>query len=153
VKLDDKGKKAYLKMVKDEMPPTKHLATMSKAFILGGTICCIGQAISDLLHLAMPTLSEKDIGSYTILIIIAITGLLTGIGVYDKIGNWGGAGSIVPITGFANSIVSSSIERKREGVILGLCSNMFSVAGPVIVIGITSSVIVGLIYWIIGLFA
>lgn len=153
MKLDDKGQKDYLKMVHEEMTPSKHLSTMVRAFILGGVICCIGQGISDILKLIIPAATEDVISNYTILIIIAITGILTGIGVYDKIGNWGGAGSIVPITGFANSIVSPSIERKREGVILGLCTNMFSIAGPVIVIGITASVIVGLIYWIIGLFA
>jgi stage V sporulation protein AC len=150
MKLDDKGKKEYLELVHKEMPKTKHFQTMTKAFFLGGVICCIGQGISDLLTYLVPVLSDKDVASYTILIIIAITGILTGFGVYDKIGNWGGAGSIIPITGFANSIVSPAIERKREGVVLGLCCNMFSIAGPVIVIGITASVVVGLIYYVIG---
>ena len=85
------------------------------------------------------------------MIMIALTGILTGFGIYDKIGNFGGAGSIIPITGFANSIVSPAIEHKREGIVLGLCTNMFSIAGPVIVIGIAASVVVGLFYYFIGL--
>lgn len=77
---------------------------------------------------------------------ITLTGMLTGFGIYDRIGNFGGAGSIVPITGFANSVVSPAIEHRREGIVLGLCANMFSIAGPVIVFGISASVIVGVIY-------
>lgn len=151
MKLDAKDKKEYLKLVKKEMPKTKHLETCTKAFFLGGLICVIGQAINDLLKYLFPHLTDEHLSGYTVSIIITITGILTGFGVYDKIGNWGGAGSIIPITGFANSIVSPAIERKREGVILGLCANMFTIAGPVIVIGITASVAVGLIYWIIGI--
>lgn len=150
MKLADSERKEYLALVKKEMPKTKHVETMVKAFFLGGIICCIGQAISDLLAYLAPTLSENTNAGFTLLIIITLTGILTGFGIYDKIGNWGGAGSIIPITGFANSIVSPAIERKREGVILGLCSNMFTIAGPVIVIGISASIIVGLIYWLIG---
>lgn len=137
--------KEYLKIVKQEMPKSRHLATMLKAFFVGGIICCIGQGISDVLKLIAPSLEENVISQYTTLIIIAITGILTGFGVYDKIGNFGGAGSIVPITGFANSVVSPAIEHKREGIVLGLCANMFKIAGPVIVFGITSSVLVGII--------
>lgn len=148
MKLQDNEQKKYLKEVNKEMPKTKHLVTMTKAFVVGGIICCIGQAISDLLKLipSLATAEEKVIGSYTTVIMILLTGILTGFGVYDKIGNFGGAGSIIPITGFANSVVSPAIEHKREGVILGLCCNMFTIAGPVIVMGITASVIVGLIY-------
>ena len=92
-----------------------------------------------------PAMTEEVVAQFTIITIITITGILTGLGVYDEIGNFGGAGSIIPITGFANSIVSPAIEHKREGYIFGLCANMFSIAGPVIVFGITASIIVGLI--------
>ena len=91
-------------------------------------------------------MDEKTVSGFTTMAMILITCILTGFGVYDKIGSFGGAGSIIPITGFANSIVSPAIEHKREGIVLGLCTNMFSVAGPVIVFGITASVVVGLIY-------
>ncbi|NLL56547.1 MAG: SpoVA/SpoVAEb family sporulation membrane protein [Clostridiales bacterium] len=150
MKLEGNEKKEYLAFVRKESPKTEHAKTMTRAFFLGGIICCIGQGISDLLRYLAPTLEEKIIMSFTLLIIITITGILTGFGIYDKIGDWGGAGSIIPITGFANSIVSPAIERKTEGVVLGLCNNMFTIAGPVIVIGLTVSVLVGLIYWFIG---
>ena len=150
MKLEGNEKKEYLDLVRQQSPKTKHLKTMVRAFFLGGLICCIGQAISDLLRYLAPDLTERLVMSYTLLIIITITGILTGFGIYDKIGNWGGAGSIIPITGFANSIVSPAIERKTEGVVLGLCDNMFTIAGPVIVIGLSASILVGLIYWLIG---
>lgn len=137
--------KEYLKTVKKEMPKTKHFPTMAKAFLIGGLICCIGQALYDILGAIFPEMLEVTIHQYTVLILIAITGILTGFGVYDRIGNFGGAGSIIPITGFANSIVAPAIEFKREGYIFGLCANMFTIAGPVIVLGITASVFVGLI--------
>ncbi|HHT83368.1 MAG: stage V sporulation protein AC [Christensenellales bacterium] len=137
--------KEYLKTVKKEMPKTKHLRTMLRAFLVGGLICCVGQGISDILKAIFPAMTEEVVAQFTIITIITITGILTGLGVYDEIGNFGGAGSIIPITGFANSIVSPAIEHKREGYIFGLCANMFSIAGPVIVFGITASIIVGLI--------
>lgn len=137
--------KEYLKTVKKEMPKTKHLRTMLRAFLVGGLICCVGQGISDILKAIFPAMTEEVVAQFTIITIITITGILTGLGVYDEIGNFGGAGSIIPITGFANSIVSPAIEHKREGYIFGLCANMFSIAGSVIVFGITASIIVGLI--------
>lgn len=146
MKLDKQGQKEYKDIIKEEMPKTKHLSTLIRAFILGGIICCIGQAVNDVLKLILKAAPEKTIASYSTMIIILLTAILTGFGVYDKIGAWGGAGSVIPITGFANSIVSPAIEHKREGVVLGLCSNMFKVAGPVIVLGITASILVGVIY-------
>lgn len=149
MKLDSADSKAYLAEVRKDMPRTRHISTMIKAFVLGGVICCIGQGISDILKLIITDADEKVIGGFTTMIMILLTGILTGFGIYDKIGSWGGAGSIIPITGFANSIVSPAIEHKREGIVLGLCSNMFSIAGPVIVFGITASVVVGLIYMLV----
>ena len=146
MKLPENKIKEYKRLVRQEMPTSKHLATMLSAFVVGGIICSIGQFISDMLKLGFKTMPEEIVASYTTMILIAITGILTGFGIYDKIGSFGGAGSIVPITGFANSIVSPAIEHKREGIVLGLCSNLFSIAGPVIVFGITASIIVGIIY-------
>ena len=137
--------KRYLELVSKKMPKSRHLTTMFRAFWTGGTICMIGQAFTDLYSSLPASLPEEDVSALTTITLIFITAVLTGIGVYDKIGAYAGAGSIVPITGFANSVVSPAIEHKREGVVLGLCSNMFSVAGPVIVFGISSSVLVGII--------
>lgn len=146
MKLDKEQSKEYLNFVKKEMPKTKHFVTLLKAFVTGGLICCVGQSFTLLYQYCFPAFEEKTVAGFTTMSMILITGILTGFGVYDKIGSFGGAGSIIPITGFANSIVSPAIEHKREGIVLGLCANMFSVAGPVIVFGITSSILVGLIY-------
>lgn len=146
MKLDKEQSKEYLNLVKKEMPKTKHFVTLLKAFVTGGLICCVGQSFTLLYQYCFPAFEEKTVAGFTTMSMILITGILTGFGVYDKIGSFGGAGSIIPITGFANSIVSPAIEHKREGIVLGLCANMFSVAGPVIVFGITASILVGLIY-------
>lgn len=146
--------KEYLKLVRKNMPRSKHARTMFRAFWVGGLICCIGQGFHDLYTAVLPGVAEEDIASFTTLSLILITVILTGFGIYDKIGAYAGAGSIVPITGFANSIVAPAIEHKREGVVFGLCDNMFTVAGPVIVFGISASVIVGIIVLIFkGAFA
>lgn len=146
MKPNEEETKEYLEKVRENMPKTRHFSTMVRAFITGGIICCIGQGITDLLTYLVKGADEKEIGGLTTIIMIALTGILTGFGIYDRIGNFGGAGSIVPITGFANSVVSPAIEHRREGIVLGLCANMFSIAGPVIVFGITASVLVGIIY-------
>lgn len=146
MQLNEEKKKEYLQEVKKEMPKTKHFSTMLKAFVTGGIICSIGQSITYIINLISPDLDEQTVGGFTTLVMILITCILTGFGIYDKIGSFGGAGSIIPITGFANSIVSPAIEHKKEGIVLGLCTNMFSIAGPVIVFGITASILVGIIY-------
>lgn len=146
MKLDKEKQKEYKSMLSENMPKTKHISTIIRAFFTGGIICCIGQGIKLLIALGLPQAEEQELGGYTTLCMILLTGILTAFGVYDKIGNFGGAGSIVPITGFANSIVSQAMEHKREGVVFGICSNMFAIAGPVIVFGITASVVVGIIY-------
>ena len=138
--------KEYLELVKRKMPKSHHLKTCFRAFWVGGFICCIGQGFNDLYtHFFGNKMPEEDISTLVTITLITITVILTGLGIYDKIGAYAGAGSIVPITGFANSVASPSVEHKREGVVLGLCSNMFSVAGPVIVFGITASICVGII--------
>ena len=98
-----------------------------------------------------PYLPKDEVQAYTLIVLIFFASFLTGLGVYDRIGAFAGAGSIVPITGFSNSIASPAMEFKNEGLIFGLCVKMFSVAGPVIVTGIVSSVLVGIIYFIVGL--
>ncbi len=120
------------------------------AFVVGGFICIIGQLITDLF--TSWNFSKDDASTICTIILIFLGAFLTALNLYSIIGKHAGAGSIVPITGFSNSVVAPAIEFKTEGYVLGLGANMFKIAGPVLVYGITSSVIVGFIYWIIKLF-
>ena len=138
--------KKYNEYVLQKIPKTKSFPTLIYAFLVGGFICCIGQAIQDGLMLIFPTMTLEEAGTWMLIILIFIASFLTGLGVYDRIGAFAGAGSIVPITGFSNSITSPSIEYKKEGIIFGMCVKMFSVAGPVIVNGIAVSILVGIFY-------
>lgn len=142
----EEGNKKYNEYVKNKAPKTKSWPTLFQAFWVGGVICMIGQGIGDGLMAIFPTLTQMALSTYISIILIFIASFLTGIGVYDKIGAYAGGGSIVPITGFSNSITSPAMEFKHEGIIFGLCVKMFSIAGPVIVIGVVASVIVGFIY-------
>ena len=141
----------YCAYVEKRLPKTRYFPSLLKAFLVGGIICCIGQGIFDILAMLLPELEKTDIQACTSVILIFIASFLTGLGVYDKIGKFGGAGSIIPITGFSNSIASPAMEYKNEGFIFGLCVKMFSIAGPVVVNGIAGSIIVGIIYWVAGL--
>ena len=153
--------KAYNKYVSAKVPKTKPWPSLFNSFWVGGVICLIGQGINDLILFIAPNISEQSAWAYTLITLIFIASFLTGIGVYDKIGSIGvydkigkfaGGGSIVPITGFSNSITSPSVEYKSEGIIYGICVKMFTIAGPVIVFGVISSALVGLIYYIVYLF-
>jgi stage V sporulation protein AC len=106
----------------------------------------IGQGINDVLLALVPSMAEQTAWSLTLVILIFLASLLTCIGVFDRIGKFAGAGTIIPITGFSNSIASPAIEAKSEGIIYGICVKMFTIAGPVIVFSIVASIIVGLIY-------
>lgn len=123
------------------------IRTLFSAFIVGGFICCVGEAIGDVLKAIFDGMSEKDVATWESCLMILIGSLLTALGIYDKIGHFAGAGSIVPITGFANSIVSPAMEFNREGVFFGVCAKMFVIAGPIIVFGTVASFLVGLITW------
>lgn len=138
--------KKYNEYVEAKTPKTKSFPTLIYAFLIGGLICIIGQGIYDAIAALFPTMGVDAISAWMIIVLIFIASLLTGLGVYDKIGSFAGAGSIVPITGFANSVTSPAIEFKKEGIIFGLCAKMFTVAGPVIVNGVIVSFIVGIIY-------
>ena len=146
------GKKEYIDLVKETTPKSREVKTLILAFVIGGFICCIGEFIGDMLKLIIKDIGEVTTAQFTSCILIFIGSLLTGLGVYDKIGKVAGAGSIVPITGFANSVVSPAMEFNREGMILCVMSKMFVVAGPIIVSGVTASIAVGVVYFIIGLF-
>lgn len=143
---DIERNKKYNEYVIQKIPKTKNFPTLIYSFLVGGIICCIGQAIQDLLMYIFPIMTLEESGTWMLIILIFIASLLTGLGVYDRIGAFAGAGSIVPITGFSNSITSPALEFKKEGIIFGMCVKMFSVAGPVIVNGIAVSILVGIFY-------
>lgn len=140
-------KKQYSKLVKDHIPKNKLASSIIKSFIVGGLICIVAQLFY--MFLVSKDVDSTDAYGYTTMFMIFVGATLTGVGIYDKLGQYAGAGSIVPVTGFANSIVASAMEFKKEGLILGTCAKMFTIAGPVIVYGINASVFVGLIYYII----
>lgn len=128
-------------------PKPNSLKNCICAFLVGGLICDIGQCFNNIfLNFGVP---YEEVGTYVSIVMVFIGAFLTGIGVYDKIANFAGAGTVVPITGFANSIVAPAIEFKSEGYILGIGAKMFTIAGPVLVYGISSSFIVGLVYFLI----
>jgi stage V sporulation protein AC len=142
--------KEYIEYVNSFDPPTQHFKNCFRAFIVGGLICCIGQFIRVFLEKVF-SLSGDELSGATSMILIFLGCLLTGLGVYDRIGRNAGAGSILPITGFANSVASPAMEFKSEGYVYGLAAKMFIVAGPIIVYGVLSGSIVGVIYWLLGL--
>lgn len=144
------SKDEYSKMTDKASPNSPKLMNCVKAFLFGGTICLLGQVISELLQKA--GLNEKEVSAGVSCILIIITAILTGIGVFDKIARHAGAGTIVPITGFANAVVSPALEFQHEGFILGTGAQMFTIAGPVIVYGTATSFIYGLIIFIFRLF-
>ncbi|MDO4548815.1 MAG: stage V sporulation protein AC [Clostridia bacterium] len=140
---------SYQKLVDKATPNSEVFLSCVKAFWVGGVICTIGQLIT--------FAGEEWLGtnlitapSFTSCVLIFIGVVLTGIGVYDRIGRYAGAGSIVPITGFANSVAAPAMEFRREGLVLGLGAKLFTLAGPVLTYGISSSVIVGIIYYLAG---
>ncbi len=116
-----------------------------RAFVSGGTICLIGQAIQEM-FVHWCGFDEKKAGNPTVAVLIIISVILTSLGVYDKISQWAGAGSAVPVTGFANSMASSAIEHRSEGLVLGVGARMFELAGPVIVFGTVAAFIVGILH-------
>ncbi|MBR2341769.1 MAG: stage V sporulation protein AC [Clostridia bacterium] len=142
--------KNYIEYVNSFAPPTKHFKNCIRTFFVGGLICTIGQFIRIILEKAFG-LSGDELAGTTSMILIFLGCFLTGLGVYDRIGRNAGAGSIVPITGFANSVASPAMEFKTEGYIYGLAAKMFVVAGPIIVYGVLSGSLVGVIYWLLGL--
>ena len=139
--------KQYGEMVKKASPGSPMLIDCIKAFLIGGAICCFGQLLFYIYSKSgMSTDESRTLVSVTL---IVLTAILTGIGVFDKIAKHAGAGTIVPITGFANSVVSSALEFKSEGFIMGTGASIFKIAGPVILYGTTAASLYGLIYFIV----
>lgn len=142
-----KQQQAYENYVKQKTPVHNLPANMAKAFITGGSICVIGQCI---LNFCKSQGFDKDIsGGWTSMLLILLSVLLTGFNIYPSIAKWGGAGALVPITGFANSVASPAIEYQKEGQVMGIGCKIFTIAGPVILYGIFSSWLLGFGYWIL----
>ena len=143
-------KNNYSKLVKKASPNSPKTSDFFCAFTIGGTICLIGQIIREILLAS--GIDETKTGITVSSILIIVTAILTGFNIFEKISKHAGAGTLVPITGFANAVVSPAIEFKPEGFILGVGAKMFTIAGPVIVYGTVASVIYGVIYWLTTLF-
>lgn len=142
--------KAYEKYTEQFTPKPKYFLNSLKAFIIGGLICAGSLWLEN--SFVAAGLSEKAAGTYVVILLVMLAQLLTGLGCFDTLGKFAGAGVIVPITGFANSMVAPALEYKKEGIVLGVGAKLFSLAGPVLVSGITASMVIGFVYWIIGLF-
>lgn len=141
-----KQQKHYEDYVKQKTPVHNVWKNMLKAFITGGAICVIGQFIYH--YCELQKLSKDECASWTSLLLILLSVILTGMNIYPKIAKWGGAGALVPITGFANSVAAPAIEYKKEGQVFGIGCKIFTIAGPVILYGIVTSWALGIVYWI-----
>ena len=134
------------KQLVDRMSPKSDMAKgLLRAFWVGGAICCLGQALQEAAK-AWLHMNNTAAGTFCSTVLVFLTALLTGIGVFDRIGQYAGAGAFVPITGFANAMVSPAMEFRREGLVLGLGAKLFTIAGPVLVWGVSASVLVGIVY-------
>lgn len=137
------SKQEYQKFVQARAKPSPLAKDCALAFAIGGGICVLGQAVMD--GYAAMGLDKTDAGTATSVTLVALSVLLTGMNLYNKLGRWGGAGTLVPITGFANAVASPAIDFKSEGLVTGMAAKMFTVAGPVIVFGVATSVIYGVV--------
>lgn len=143
----------YNKYVNTVMPKTSMVKALLHSFLIGGVTCVIGQLIGDLLAWGVPSLSKDMVSNITSMILVTTAILFTGLGFYDVIARQGGAGSFLPITGFANAMASASMEFKTEGLIFGTSAKLFTIVGPVIVNGVVWSTLAGLInLWILGMY-
>ena len=136
----------YKAYVEEKTPKSNLLVNMARAFVAGGAICVVGQFVLDFCE--KQGLSEDNAGAWTSLILVLISVLLTAFNVYGKLAQWAGAGALVPITGFANSVAAPAIEYQKEGQVFGIGAKIFTIAGPVILYGIFTSWVLGVLYWI-----
>ena len=145
------SKAAYEKYVRARAPRSPLLKDCLHAFWVGGTICVLGQGIRVLLEKGF-RFSSEDAGLTCSVVLIFLSALLTGIGVFDRIAKYAGAGTLVPITGFANAVVSPAVDSRAEGLVLGVGAKIFTVAGPVLLYGTLAGVLYGVVYWVSLLF-
>lgn len=144
-------KKAYKKYAAAHAPSSHTVKDCFKAFLIGGSICMLGQVLLVLYKDALGIV-EKDAGTLTSVTLIFLAALLSGLGLFEKIAKHAGGGTLVPITGFANAVVSPAIDSKSEGLILGVGAKIFTVAGPVLLYGTLAGAVWGVIYWVMSLF-
>lgn len=137
----------YRELVSRLTPPSRMLRGYLRAFWVGGAICCLGQALT--LWADTLRLGEVTSPMFTTGVLVLLGTTLTGLGVYDRIGQYAGAGSTIPVTGFANSMAAPAIEFQREGAVMGVGARLFTLAGPVLAYGIATSVLVGVVYWLV----
>ena len=149
--MDEQKKQEFEQYVKEVTPTHNLWLQMCKAFLVGGIICTIGQFI---LNMATNQygLDKQTAGNWCSLILVLAAVILTGLNIYPRIAKWGGAGALVPITGFANSVAAPAIEFQKEGQVFGIGCKIFTIAGPVILYGIFSSWLLGVIYWVLKMF-
>jgi len=148
--MSGKLKDNYKNNIKKFQPKPPYVINCVKAFLVGGLICLIGQGIQNF-YMTVFNFSEENVGNPTVATLILISALLTGLGIYDKLGQFSGAGSAVPVTGFANSMTSAAMEHRSEGVVLGVATNMFKLAGSVIVFGVVAAYVVGMIRYLLNM--
>ena len=144
-------KSTYKKYADAHAPTSPILKNCTLAFLIGGIICTVGQALL-LVYRDLLSMPQKDAGTLTSVTLIFLAALLSGLGIFERIAKRAGGGTLVPITGFANSVVSPAIDSKSEGLILGVGAKVFSVAGPVLLYGTLAGTAYGVIYWITTLF-
>ena len=144
-------KETYKQYADSRAPRSPVAKDCTRAFLVGGLVCCIGQALTDI-YTKLCGMEKQDAGTLTAATLVLAAAILTGFGVFDRIAKFAGAGTLVPITGFANSVVSTAIDAKSEGLILGVGAKVFSVAGPVLLYGTLAGTAYGVIYWITTLF-
>ena len=144
-----KRQQQYKTYVDQKTPRHNLWLNMLRAFLTGGAVCVLGQIIFNLGELQK--LSQDDCSNWTSMLLVLISVILTGTGIYPKLAKWGGAGALVPITGFANSVAAPAIEYKKEGQVFGIGCKIFTIAGPVILYGIFTSWFLGLLYWMWGM--
>lgn len=140
----------YAALVKRHCPPSKLGVDVLRAFVVGGLICCVGQGFG-MVYQSVVGLDEELSATAVSLTLVAVSALATGLGWYDDLARFAGAGTLVPITGFANAVVSPALEFKTEGFILGTAAKLFTIAGPVIAFGVASSIVYGLVLWALSL--
>ncbi|WP_199617429.1 stage V sporulation protein AC [Paenibacillus alkalitolerans] len=141
--------KEYQSMAKKHEPARPLLKNCFWAFVVGGAICVIGQIITTL-FVTYAGMTKEQAGVPTIVLLILFSVILTALGLYDRLAQWAGAGSAVPVTGFANSMASAAIEHRSEGVVLGISTKMFKLAGAVVTFGTVSAFVVALVHWMLG---
>lgn len=144
-------KETYKQYADSRAPRSPVAKDCTRAFLVGGLVCCIGQALTDI-YTKLCGMEKQDAGTLTAATLVLVAAILTGFGVFDRIAKFAGAGTLVPITGFANSVVSTAIDAKSEGLILGVGAKVFSVAGPVLLYGTLAGTAYGVVYWVVGLF-